>query len=477
MNAPIDRSLSRLVAKYSANGPYYTSYPTGKRWRDDFSAQEYRGALGELTRSGVPLSLYVHFPFCVRRCRFCFCYTSVTADRGRIKGFLETLKLEIDLLSRFFRQQGIAPDIRELHLGGGSPSFLEPGEFLYLMEMLSTLTDTRALSEFTMEMDAITVDAAKLRLFVDHGVNRVSFGIQDFNPGVQRAIGRVQSPELIAGLLSPELRCRLKSVNFDLMYGLPRQTRESFRQTIETVLALSPDRLAIYNYCHLPQIYPHQASLNEAELPGELEKLMIFLDASRQLNQEGFVSIGIDHFAKESEELAIAKRNGTLCRHFMGYTAGRAPHIVGLGPSSQSGFTDHYAQNVYAGEEYADSLAAGEFPVLRGYTLNGDDRIRRELMNELLCYFSLDIERFEQKHRIGFASYFQQELGRLHPLMEDGVVTLEGGFLRIELYEKLFVRHVCAVFDRYAAQPGAYLPQIQRSGTDGDQPSAAVAAG
>ncbi|MEI6212827.1 MAG: oxygen-independent coproporphyrinogen III oxidase [Desulfuromonadales bacterium] len=459
--------LKKLFIKYSAIGPYYTSYPTGKTWSENFTEKDYRKTLVELLDQNPPISLYIHFPFCTRRCRFCFCYTTVTHDRTQISSFFTMLQKEIALFQQLLKACSMAPNIQELHLGGGSPSFMEPEEFTSLIRILKPLIDVKKLAEFTMEIDAITVTRDKLNFFAESGVNRISLGIQDFDPDVQMAIGRIQSPELIAGLLTPDIRVQFKSVNFDLMYGLPLQTRATFRATIEETIQLQPDRLAIYNYFHLPEIYPHQSSINKADLPEYTEKYMIFIEASELLNKHGYDSIGIDHFAKMTEELSIAKRNRSLCRHFMGYTAGRAPSVIGLGPSSLGGFTHYYTQNVYSTDDYAGCLNKGVFPLLRGYRLSDDDIFRREVINELFCYFSVDIKKIESVFRISFSTYFARELDLLQPLIVDGIVAVSDHAINIVPGAELFVRHVCAVFDAYDTRDSSrYVPVVQRSGKD-----------
>ncbi len=459
--------LTELFIKYSTVGPYYTSYPTGKAWSESFTEHDYRNALVELLGQKTPISLYIHFPFCIRRCRFCFCYTTVTHDRTRISSFIAMLQNEVALFQQLLKSYSITPNIQEIHLGGGSPSFLEPEEFTALIRILNPLLDTKKLSEFTVEIDAITITRVKLQHFAEAGVNRISFGIQDFDPHVQTAIGRIQSPELIAGLLTPDIREQFKSVNFDLMYGLPLQTRETFRATIEETIKLQPDRLAIYNYFHMPEIYSHQSSINRDDLPEDAEKYMIFLEASELLNQHGYDSIGIDHFAKTSDELSIAKTNRRLCRHFMGYIAGRAPHVIGLGPSSLGGFSRYYTQNVYSIDDYDSSLHKGVFPLLRGYRLSDDDILRRELINELFCYFSVNFKNIESVFGICFSTYFAKELDLLQPFIADGIVAVSGHAIQITPGAELFVRHVCAAFDTYYTRDSApYVPVVQRSGKD-----------
>lgn len=460
-----------LIKKYDVKGPYYTSYPTGKVWSDEFGEAAYKNGLREMLSTGEnnSLTLYVHFPFCSRRCRFCFCYTTVTHNRAKIDAYLQTLAQEIQLLKDFFSGCPTGPSIKKIHLGGGSPSYMNEQEFDFLVEQLRLLVDPHDLEEFTIEIDAITVNKDTLKRYGDSGINRISFGIQDFDPQVQQAIGRVQSPQLIEELLEPHVRSLFKSVNFDLMYGLPLQTRTSFKAAIDQVISLAPDRIALYNYFHMPELYRPQAAIDASTLPDVVEKSMIFLDATQHLLHNGYDSIGIDHFAKKTEELALAKHNHTLCRHFMGYTAGKAPNIIGLGPSSLGGFTRYYAQNVYSLEEHRAVVTRGQLPILRGYAMDADDLVRRDVINTLLCYFNVDFKDIEDRHRINFRDYFCYELERLAPFEEDGMLCYSKGSITMTEEGQPFARHVCVLFDKHLRQElrngsASYVPQVQRSG-------------
>lgn len=464
-----DMAIINLTNKYNVQGPYYTSYPTGKVWSDDFRAADYKEALKDMINENkeIPLSVYIHFPFCVRLCNFCFCYTKITKNFNKIDAFLQTLYREIHLLRDFFTQNDYVPNIREIHLGGGSPSYMNEYEFKQLIAEISSLVDPHKLDEFTIEIDAITVSPDKLKLYHDNGINRISFGIQDFDPNVQNAIGRIQSPQLLEKLLLPEIRESFKGVNFDLIYGLPLQTRASFSETLDTVLTLSPDRVAIYNYCHMPELYKHQAKISVSDLPDTIEKTMTFIDASNKLTSNNYDAIGIDHFAKPTDDLAIAKRNKTLSRHFMGYTAGRAPNLIGIGPTTLCGFTKYYTQNFYSLEEYESALAKNVFPILWGYKLNNDDFIRRDIINSLLCYFYVDIKVIEIKYKINFTEYFKDEMESLGDFVDDGILTYSEGSIDITPVGHFFVRNVCTLFDKYfkTDTSSKYVPALQRSST------------
>ncbi len=464
---------TKLIKKYDTGGAYYTSYPTGKVWSNELDEAEYKNALIGMINNeeDVPLTLYIHIPFCVRLCKFCFCYTTITKNHDKIKTFVKVLFQEISLLKKLFNEHCYKPNIKEIHLGGGSPSYMTKEDFLQLIAYIKLLVDPSTLDEFAIEIDAINVTRDKLKLYHQCGITRISFGIQDFDSKVQEAIGRVQTPQLIEGLLGSGTRKLFKGVNFDLMYGLPLQTRKSFDKTINTVLKLSPDRIALYNYLHMPDLYKHQAKISTADLPDIVEKTMIFVDTTQKFNENGYESIGIDHFAKASDDLVTAKVNKLLTRHFMGYTAGRAPHIIGLGPSSLGGYKGYYAQNVYSIEEYRSILAESNLPVLRGYKINSDDVIRRDVINNLLCYFNLDYGIIESRYQIDFNEYFREELKLLDRFVADGILEHSIDSISITPVGQLFTRHVCALFDKYLVpsfngqNTSNYVPEIQRSGT------------
>lgn len=469
MNARFASLTPELIEKYSVQGPYYTSYPTGRQWTGDFGAEDFRGGLERLLKndSEVPLSLYLHIPFCKRRCRFCFCFAEVTRSREKMDEFLGILFQEVQLLRRLFDSLGVEPNFREIHLGGGSPSYLEIDQLKTLIEHLRPLVDVGSLDEFTLETDAITVTGDKLLQCRDLGISRLSFGIQDFDERVQRAIGRVQSPELIASLMTPDVRRSFRSINFDLMYGLPFQTRESFRETVARVVDLSPARAAIYSYFHMPEMYPNQGPIQQADLPGTVEKTLIFADAADAFVRNGYEFIGIDHFSRPSDDLARAKSAGTLLRHFMGYTAGRTPHLIGLGPTSISGFGDCYAHNTYSMDEYRQAIHAGRLPLLRGYRMTEDDKIRWAVISRFLAYMSVEFRDLDERFGIDCRSYFADELADLESFVDDGLVEWTDDGFRATAPGVFFARHVCARFDRYApvdgrAKKNQFVPAIQR---------------
>lgn len=447
-----DEPLVQLMRKYDRPGSYYTSYPVEARWSTRFSPAEYAAALERLAAAGSPLSLYVHFPFCPKQCYYCFCRATITRDRSKIREFLDHLAREVELVGSLLRRGGRSPTFKEVHFGGGSPSFMTPEEFDRLREILRAIVDFSDVVEATMEIDFRTVDEAGLCGFLDRGVNRISFGIQDFNPDVQKAVNREQPVAGLEKLLAPRVRERIKSVNFDLIYGLPRQTRESFRQTVETAVRLSPDRICVYNYNHRPDVNRHQSFIRAAELPDPEEKSLMFVDSVGCLAEAGYEMIGIDHFALAGDALCQAKHRRALGRNFNGYSVGRARELIGIGPTGSSRFGTCYAQNVRDLAEYYRRVTAGELPVARGYMLSPDDQIRRDVIDDLICHHHLDFPAIEQRHGICFRTHFQRELASLDEFVRDGIAVRRDESIEITPLGRLFVRHVCAAFDGFLQQ-------------------------
>jgi len=458
MNSALKDINRNLIEKYNQSCPYYTSYPTLSEWSSDFTSRDYIAGLTDLCTKGaeVPLYLYIHFPFCVKQCFYCICNSIVTHDRIKIKNFLDYLFYEIDLLRAFFEKNLYIPNIKKIHLGGGSPTFMEVEEFDRLIEGLKTIVDFKNLDEFNIEVDTNTTSQEKLKYYHEKGVNRISLGIQDFEPKVQKAVNRIQSPELVEKLLSPGIRRNFESVNFDLLYGLPFQNTESFKRTIEIVKRLSPDRITLLKYAHVPERRRHQRLIKETDLPEDYEKNMIFIETVCSLTDNGYEFIGIDHFTKSTDSLTKAVKNKTIWRNFNGFTPGEFHYIIGIGPTSTHSVTNYYAQSLYSLKEYYKSIDNQEFPILRGYRLSNDDMIRRDVINEILCYQSLDFSTIEDKHNIDFSKYFKQEIEALDDLAKDEMLNLSGNRLAVTLKGRIFIRHICKVFDHYLQSGKAY---------------------
>jgi oxygen-independent coproporphyrinogen III oxidase len=456
--------LESLSRKYTKSGPYYTSYPSVGQWSKDCNATDYEKALDNLylNHKDIPLALYLHYPFCPELCSYCCCYVVISKDEERMKSFSKYLLEEIDLYIEYFRKKGITPNIKEIHLGGGSPNVMEEAEFSQLVSKLGELVNISSLDQFALEIDVRSVDREKAIFFHKMGINRISFGVQDFNPEVQKAVNRVQPKELIERLLTPDIRSRFQSVNFDIMWGLPKQTRETFRETIQTLKGFSPDRITLLHYGHYPEVYKHQTLIDLSDIPSETEKTMMNLEAIKDLEANGYEQIGLDHFAKEGDELVKWKKNKSLNRGFIGYP-GKTPNLIGMGPSGLSSFGDNfYSQNVYGLQDYFNAVETKNFPILRGYTLDPDLVIRREVINTIINYSSLDFEVIEKKFDINFNNYFENELGALKELIEDGLLELSENNLKASPIGKFFVRHICMVFDRFLQVGEAHKPTSKR---------------
>lgn len=440
-----------LIKKYNVSGPYYSSYPVLSNWSDKFSSNDYISALNELCleKETFPAFLYIHFPFCAKRCYFCICNSIVNHDRASSQKYLTYLFREIDLFHDFFEKHSFVPKFKMIHLGGGSPNLMSKDDFESLILKLKSLVNFEDLDEFAIEVDPRTVDKEKLKFYSEKGINRISLGVQDFDPRVQKAINRIQSPEMVEQLLSPEIRRCFKSINFDLLYGLPLQNRESFRRTIETVNKLSPDRITLIKYAHVPEDRKHQRLIREADLPDYIEGTMIFTETIDNLLDNGYEYIGIDHFAKLADDLAQAMKTRTLWRNFIGVTPGGTHNIIGIGPTSTSCINGYYAQNVYFLEEYYKAIEAGIFPILRGFKLKTDDLIRRYIINEIICTSSLNFDDTEKKYNIKFDEYFREEINLLKDFVEDGMLIFDDHSFKVTPLGRIFIRHICKVFDRY----------------------------
>lgn len=438
-----------LIARYDKSGPRYTSYPTAVQFTPAFSAADYVQATHEANVEAVlrPLSLYVHIPFCDTVCFYCGCNKVVTKLREKAIPYLEHLFREIELQAALFSRRRI---VTQLHWGGGTPTFLGPEQMQALMAHLRRHFNFAGPEEgeFSIEIDPREVDAHGIQLLRHLGFNRISMGVQDFNPTVQRAVNRIQSTEQTLAVMAHARQCGFKSINVDLIYGLPLQTVASFLTTLETVLAAQPGRLSIFNYAHMPELFKPQRRINAEDLPPATEKLAILRATIDRLTEAGYVYIGMDHFAKPDDELAIAQRQGTLYRNFQGYSTHRTCDLVALGITAISMVGPAYAQNVRTLEEYYDVLAFGRLPVYRGIRLNADDLLRRGVITQLICHFELDTAQWSARCGIDFMNYFREECDALRAMAGDGLLEL-GPVIRVLPRGRLLIRNICMVFDRY----------------------------
>jgi len=438
-----------LLRDFDVAGPRYTSYPTADRFVEAFGAPQYAQALqsrAEGAAAAAPLSLYVHIPFCESVCYYCACNKVVTRQHGRAEEYLAALKREIALHIAV-----LGPDQRvsQVHLGGGTPTFLSDGELTELMGVLKDAFAWTPEAEISIEVDPRTVDRQRLLHLAALGFNRLSFGVQDFDPDVQRAVHRVQPFEQVRALLAAARESGFRSTNVDLIYGLPLQTPASFVRTIEQVCELRPDRIALYAYAHLPQRFKPQRRIAVAQLPPAEQRISMLSAALSQFASAGYTYVGMDHFALADDSLAIAKRQGRLHRNFQGYSTQPDCDLIGLGVSAIGKVGASYSQNAKTLDEYYDALEHGRFPVVRGLALTRDDLVRRSVIMALMCQGRLDFESIELAHGIRIGDYFASELEALAPLEASGLVVREPGAIVVTPLGWYFVRRVAMVFDRY----------------------------
>ena len=439
-----------LIKRYDRMGPRYTSYPTAAQFHTGISEQDYRKWARHSNEDPIPrpLSLYVHIPFCDTVCYYCACTKVVTKNHHRADEYLKYLCREIALQGLLFDRDRI---VEQLHWGGGTPTFLDNDQIRKLMDAAARHFTLRSddSGEYSIEIDPRSVESDKLQVLREVGFNRISLGVQDVNLDVQKAVNREQSRELTQEITSQARELGFKSINMDLMYGLPLQTVASFEQTLDAVIEMNPDRIAAYNYAHLPERFKPQRRINEADLPSADEKLALLQHTIEHLTSAGYVYIGMDHFAKPDDELAIAQQNGTLQRNFQGYSTHVDSDLVSVGMSAIGHVCDNYSQNVRQLDEYYELLDAGKLPLERGIELEPDDLLRRDVITRLMCNFLLDIEAMENRWHFDFHSHFKTELQDLRVMQADGLLQLEDKVLRVLPAGRLLVRNICMVFDHY----------------------------
>jgi len=437
-----------LIERYGGRGPRYTSYPTALQFDDSFTVADYERVARDSNKSGRPLSIYVHIPFCRSLCYYCACNKIVTRNEERVRNYLVNLEREIDLQSALFDDSRC---VEQLHFGGGTPTYLNRKQMWALMADLRQAFsfDESDRREFSIEVDPRAVEWNTIALLADLGFNRLSLGVQDFDQGVQKAVNRVQSVESVCKLVSDAKENQFRSVSFDLIYGLPHQTVASFDRTLELVLAIRPERLAIYNYAHLPARFKGQRMINDADIPSGQTKLEILHHTIDKLGSSDYVYIGMDHFALPDDDLVAAKQKRTLQRNFQGYSTHGDCDLIGLGVSAIGGIGDAFAQNSTSTSEYEALLSSGTLPIKRGIEVDQDDRIRADVIQQLMCHDYLQISEFERAHGIDFSSYFQDELNSLAPLVNDGLVNVDDSEIEITPSGKLLLRSVAMVFDRH----------------------------
>ncbi|MGI5862340.1 MAG: oxygen-independent coproporphyrinogen III oxidase [Myxococcales bacterium] len=436
------KPTEELVRRYEAAGPRYTSYPTAPEWTASFGPDDYAARLEQAGRQDAaqPLSLYVHLPFCQEMCAYCGCNVVVTRDTAKADRYLDHVVREMQMVAE---RLGERRRIAQIHWGGGTPTFLTEAQITRLWNAITSSFSVGADAEVAIEIDPVVTSWAQLELLHRLGFNRLSMGVQDFDPKVQQAINRIQPAEGTRALLEYARSLGFSSVNFDLIYGLPHQTPEGWGHTLETILAMRPDRVAVYSFAYLPELRPHQKKIDRAWLPAGQDKLALFLQAYEAFASAGYRPIGMDHFALPADELSKAQERRCLGRNFQGYTVTAASDCVAFGVTGIGDVHGAYAQNVHPLSKYYEAISAGRFATERGIVLSDDDQRRRAVITQLMCNFWVDL---------GAGGYFDRELERLRPFEADGLVKLTGSQVELLPLGRFFVRNVAMVFDAYLGE-------------------------
>ena len=449
----------QLLQRYDVPGPRYTSYPTAPQFSAGFGEAQLREVAAASNGDPIPrpISLYLHIPFCTSPCFYCGCNRIITRDKTRGEAYLTRLYREIALASSMFDRDR---EVEQVHFGGGTPNFLDPEQITEVVDVLRRHFSFARGSKMdcSIELDPRFITPAEVGQLGQAGFNRASLGVQDFDPVVQEAVNRIQGVEQTLGIIQACREHGFRSVNVDLIYGLPKQTLEGFARTLDITLEARPDRLAIYGYAHLPNLFKPQHRIHAEDLPSPEAKLDLLL------GQAGYEYIGMDHFALPGDELARAQREGGLHRNFMGYTTHAESDLVGLGVSAISHIGASFSQNPRDLPSWEMAIDAGRLPVWRGMYMDEDDVIRADLIQALMCHGALDFRAFEQHHMIDFGAYFSESLARLKPLQDDGLVELDEGGLRATSRGRLLLRIIAMCFDRYLT-PAADSAQPRYSRT------------
>jgi len=453
---------AELIRRYDVSGPRYTSYPAAPQFHGGFGEADYR-KLASMTNEQSPsrqLSLYVHVPFCFSPCFYCGCTRIITRDRTKALSYLERLYREIELTAPLF---GRDRRIAQLHFGGGTPNFLDTGLMGELLERLERRFGFSDASEreFGIELDPRYCEADYVRMLAGHGFNRVSVGIQDFDPAVQSAVNRIQSVAQTRTVLDAARQNGFRSTSVDLIYGLPKQTIEGFSRTLQEVIDLAPDRVACYAYAHLPERFKAQRQIVAADLPDAATRLQLLARSVEMLGAAGYRYIGMDHFAKPTDDLALAQDAGTLQRNFQGYSTHAACDLIGLGMSSISHVGRSFSQNARELVSYYAALDTGRLPVARGLVMSDDDLIRADVIQDLMCHGVLDIAAFEQRHHLDFSVYFVAELARLRALAQDGLVSVGTNRIVVTPRGRFLLRIIAMCFDAHLVR--ADTPPVRYS--------------
>ncbi|MBD3612853.1 MAG: oxygen-independent coproporphyrinogen III oxidase [Hydrogenovibrio crunogenus] len=440
-----------LIKRYNQSGPRYTSYPTAVQFDETFGVADYQAAAERSNASDRNLSLYFHIPFCDTVCFFCACNKVWTRDRSKTTPYLARLYQEVEMQAKLFDSNR---KVDQLHWGGGTPTFINMDEMRELMAVTRkhfNLHDDDS-GEYSIEIDPREANKESVKLLRELGFNRMSLGVQDFDPNVQKAVNRIQTEAQTFEVLEGAREAGFMSVNVDLIYGLPHQTESGFMATLDKVLEVAPDRFSIFNYAHMPSMFPTQKKMNEADMPSPDEKLAILHATTNRLLEAGYVYIGMDHFAKPDDELAVAQRNETLYRNFQGYSTHAECDLIGMGATSISLINNTYAQNHKSLNDYYQAIDAGHLAVFRGVELTEDDELRRDVITRLISHFHLNFASVEAQWGIVFKEYFEQEMNALVPMIEDGLIELSDSDLYVTAAGRLLIRNICMAFDAYLKQ-------------------------
>ncbi len=453
---------TELIKRYDVAGPRYTSYPTAVQFMEGFDAEAYRRHTASSNSELIPkpLSLYVHLPFCKSLCYYCGCMKKVTRHTHQADQYLGFLDREIEMQGQLFDHDR---EVTQLHFGGGTPTFHSDEQLKALMEQLGrhfslSRDDTR---EYSIEVDPRTVGTERLGVLAEMGFNRISLGIQDINPEVQKAVNRIQDTQSTLEMIEGSRALGFNSVSVDLIYGLPLQTVDSFNETIDTVVAAKPNRLAVYNYAHLPHIFRAQRMIDAKDIPSPETKLKLMETTITRLIEAGYVYIGMDHFALPDDELTIAQREGGLQRNFQGYSTRRGCDLVGLGVSSIGKVGDCYAQNIKDIQTWQAAVEQGELPIWRGVSLTTEDRLRRRVIESVMCHGELDFGHIESLFALDFHEHFAPELLRLEEMETDGLLVMGDDSFSVTPPGRLLLRNIAMVFDEYLKEP-AEKPRFSR---------------
>lgn len=433
--------LKNLILKYETSGPRYTSYPTAPHFSEN---ADKLALMQKAVENNAPKSLYIHIPFCKTLCFFCGCSSSVCTDEKRADAYLRLLERELFL----WENAGLKKSpLTQIHFGGGTPNFLNPKQILELNSIIKKFFDMEKDCEYSVELDPRTLDEAKIESFAKIGVNRASIGVQDTNAKIQKIINRIQPQALNLSVAELLRKHGVNKINLDLIYGLPEQNAESFKQTITDALALNPNRIALFSYAHLPWLKSAQKSMEKYHIPQGLEKISIFEEALNSFEAKGFEYIGLDHFALPNDELIKARQNKTLQRNFQGYSTRAGADSFGLGLTSISQTKDSYRQNKKTYLDYESAINAGVIPIERGIILNSEDLMRREIIMDLMCFLEIDFQKFEEKYSVNFKEYFASAFENLNKMQDDKLLILSANKLELTKLGRLFLRNIAMLFD------------------------------